>query len=850
VSGGDRWVLVALQAILLGLPLFLGGRQTLAVSAAAVAVVGLLVVTLRERRRRGGPHAPGVTALAAFTALGLATTVPVPPAMLEWLAPATARLYGVALPGWPGGAEWSTWRSLALEPYAAWVQVTRLSVGLGVFAVIVAYPWSDDERTRVTGRLVLTLLGGGVLLAALALLEQVAGNGSVLWVTDVPAAAGRASGPFVNPNHFAAWLEMILPVALAYAVALYRRIHRRLRAAAEAARGIGVSARRARVAVLVGSQRVLWAPLAAGAAVLLMAVAHLATGSRGGTAALSVGLGVAGAGMLARVPVRTARRTVRRWLPLALACAFLVLGALSVGGWMRSGDALDDGGVDGADVSLASRIAVSTTGWQVVRDAPLFGTGLGSWVHAFRPYIEPSIAGGIWNHAHNDFLELTAETGLTGAALVLFFALAVGGAVRRGGEGLEGAGPRRDRQPGFRAPDWAAALDDTSRLRWGLAGGVAAILVHSAVDFSLRLPGNLVLAMVVLAVLVLTGRRQPARPAPALVLLPVLLVVPLLPQATNAVLVAAGGTPIAPRDCLDAADRLLAEEGESAQAEAVALVRRALDRSPADVDAHQALAQALGDGPEADEALRRALVLHPSATELRDQLGLGLLARGEEAAGTAELEESMYRFPALVSHAYLSPDLDFEVDDAGRVIQALADGDALAVRLVALEPPVVAAIERGLARAAEEVGAGAERAAIVSDQVLLLEARERWEDAATVLGAAADLEPTDHASLARAARNHLKARNEDAAEEALLGAVLRAPGEGDLYRDLAVRIYAARGDFPMAERVLEAGERNAVDLLPVYDGRDEVLRRRESARRADYDLDPMAPERATPEPVP
>jgi len=43
-----------------------------------------------------------------------------------------------------------------------------------------------------------------------------------------------------------------------------------------------------------------------------------------------------------------------------------------------------------------------------------------------------------------------------------------------------------------------------------------------------------------------------------------------------------------------------------------------------------------------------------------------------------------------------------------------------------------------------------------------------------------------------------------------------------------VDVYAARGAFPAAESVLHAGERNALDMLPVYEGVTEVLGRRES----------------------
>ena len=60
-----------------------------------------------------------------------------------------------------------------------------------------------------------------------------------------------------------------------------------------------------------------------------------------------------------------------------------------------------------------------------------------------------------------------------------------------------------------------------------------------------------------------------------------------------------------------------------------------------------------------------------------------------------------------------------------------------------------------------------------------------------------------------------------------MAALLRAPEEGTLYRKLAVEVYAQRGDFEMAERVLRAGQRNATDMMPVYQGVKEVLARQQ-----------------------
>lgn len=842
MTGTDRWVLRALQALVLLVPLCLGGRHGIALAIGCPLVVGLLAVTLHERRRREqAPYGPGIAALAALVGLALATTIPVPPSVIELLSPATARLYAETLPGWPAGGEWNAWRPLAIDPYGVWSELARWSLGFGVFAVVVAYPWrgdgSDEEaRGDVVARLAGTVIAGGVALAVLGFAQQAAGNGSVLWITDADEATGRASGPFVNPNHFAGWLEMALPLALAVFVAAFGRVRRSIQRAAESGRRLGVPARRAWASALIAQQRRLLTPLLALAALLLMVSAHAASGSRGGTAALLVGMGVTAAGLVSRMGRGHGR--LRRAAPLLLGGVLVLASVGSLVLWTTTeGDAPGALASEDVDVNLSSRLAVMAAGWGVVRDHPLVGTGPGSWLHAFRPYQQPPVDGGIWDHAHNDYLEFAADMGLAGVVLALAFVLLVARAARRRDDGS-----RARRPPGFEMADWRAALGERPALRWGIAGGIAAIVVHSLVDFGLRMPGNLVLLMVLAGTLVLTVPAIPAwRPGRrdgALAALLVVLVLAVTPLASNAVRVAAGGAPLSPADALEHADILLAEDGDDAQPAALALVRTALERSPADREAHEMMATVLGPGPAADAALRRAMALDPRSPELRDRLAFELRERGERAAGAVELETSMAEFPWLVSHAWLDEGNEAGTQTAAALIRSLAEGDGTAVRLAALEPDESAAIVRGLRRALVSASSGEARMGIVDDLATVLEARGEWRDAAEILRTEAERSLDGGSRLARAARDYLTAGDDVGAEQALLAALVRNPERGDLYRRLAVDVYAARNDFPTAERVLDAGERNAVDMTPVWQGTTEVLARREaawSARLGDTD---------------
>jgi O-antigen ligase/tetratricopeptide (TPR) repeat protein len=835
----DRLVLLGLQALVVGVPLLLGGVHDGTLGLACPVVFALLAATVWRRWQLGTTDgAPGVAALAAFVLVGLLTTLPLPPLVLAWIAPGAEALFRANLPGWPESGGWAPWRPTALEPFAVSVELLRFAIGFGAFAVIVAYPWAETARgesgrTRAFRVLFLTIAATAMGLAVIAFAQEAVGNEQVLWVMPAERARARQAGPFVNPNHFAAWLEMVLPALAAYAVAVERRVRRRLLDAVQSGRGAGVQARRAWAAALIANQGRLWPPMVAIAIVVMVLAAHLATDSRGGRAALLAGLGVVGIGVLSQRGPKRLRTPVRRAAPLLVAGIM----AAFIGSFVVFGRSGEDAGAEAVleqtDVSLGERLAVAAQGLSVVTTHPLVGAGLGSWIHAYRPFQAPPVEDGIWDHAHDDYLELAAETGVAGVLVALAFAVAVVRALRRRptppGERRRRRDVARFGDGPFAEADWFAALGDVSLLRWGLAGGVVAILVHSFVDFGLRMPANLLLLMVVLGLMVLSTPPRPASHpvwAPAALLATLLLAaVPVLRDDLRGW---TGEAPLSVDAALEAVDDLSVEDDHAAT---VAMARWAIELSPADREVHETYAEVVGPGPEGDAALRRAVALEPWAPELRDRLGIQLWAQGKRDEALRELEESMFRYPHLDTHAYLDPESDFfPPANAEQLRKELVEGETLTARLAQLDPDMTAAIERGLQRALEAHPGGSDRAAVMQNMITLLEARERWREAAEALRGQAAQRLDDTDALARAARNFLKVDDYAAAEETLLTAITRAPEQGTLYRKLAVDVYARRGDFDLADTILEAGERNAVDLTPVYRGVTDVLTQRETAR--------------------
>ena len=711
--------------------------------------------------------------------------------------------------------------------------------------VLVAYPWTselpeDDPREDVFATLLLTLVAGGAALSLLALLHGVTGGERVLWVFDEVRTPGRATGPFANPNHFAAWLEMVIPLGVAYLGAVALRTGRHIARMARASQSMGVQPRRAWAGALASHQRSFWLPLLVLGAVLVMLVAHSATGSRGGTMSLLAGLAVVGLGFALRS--RHGRRSSRaaRIASAAIVATLLVASLVTVGSWARLEGELAQGGEVDGEVGLLTRIAVGDKGRGVVRDFPLVGTGLGSWRYAFPLYQEPPVEGGIWQHAHDDYLELAAETGVAGVALAAWFAVLVFAAARaRRGEGDGGVARRTERPAGFEPADWRAAFSRASWLRFGVCGGITAILVHSFVDFSLRLPANLLLLGVLGGMLLLARPVRASAPSHAVAAFAVLLLMAATPLALGTVRETLGGAPASAGSAIARSDAALAENGD--REAAVALARRAIELSPADRATHEAMAIALGNDADGEQALRRAVRLDPWAVELRDWLATQLAARGETQIAAVELEESIARYPYLVSHQLPDPS---SVDAAAPTgwLADLAGEDTLRARLAGLDPALADAVERGLQRALADRPGGRDRQVVTEDLVLLLEARGRHGEAAVALRDAAGITPEDAPRLARAASNFLQAGDAPAAQEALIAALKLSPERGDLYRRLAVDVFAARGDFASAEQVLRVAQQNSQDMIPVYRGLTRVLSMRESARFAAAVRDPGPPE--------
>ncbi|HZI93979.1 MAG TPA: O-antigen ligase family protein, partial [Patescibacteria group bacterium] len=144
----------------------------------------------------------------------------------------------------------------------------------------------------------------------------------------------------------------------------------------------------------------------------------------------------------------------------------------------------------GSEPSLSARLI----GWRytlrILHDYPIVGSGLGTFPEAWI-YYYPGGTAGIWKEAHNDYLQVAAETGIAGAAV---FAWGLFRFLKR----------YLFRMPRVAPGEWAGDV----HVHHGIAIGLLSILLHSMVDFSLQVAAIALLFVVLSAIMVGSKARH------------------------------------------------------------------------------------------------------------------------------------------------------------------------------------------------------------------------------------------------------------------------------------------------------------------------------------------------------
>jgi len=328
--------------------------------------------------------------------------------------------------------------------YVARTELARLAVYTSVFLLVL----NNLHRQETTRIVTYVVIGLGVLLSVYAIYQFAAKYNRVWAFERPPHYNGRGSGTFICPNHLAGYLEMLVPLALA-SVFLGRANHV--------------------IRVVMGY------------AALVMLAGIAVTLSRGGWIATSLSMFLF-FGLLLRY------RTYRRWVLPAIAvfavgvCVFMYR---SKEAQLRVDRMFELG--QKHDISIRASVWRGTV--ELWHDHFWLGAGPGHFDVRFPAY-RPLEVQSRPEWAHNDILNALADHGVAGAALIAAAIICLYVGALRSWRFVHRA-----------ESDLAGKRSDRAAFVFGSALGLAALLLHSPIEFNFQIPANALTAVVFMALL-------------------------------------------------------------------------------------------------------------------------------------------------------------------------------------------------------------------------------------------------------------------------------------------------------------------------------------------------------------
>jgi O-antigen ligase len=269
----------------------------------------------------------------------------------------------------------------------------------------------------------------GFAIAAFALVQGLAPNGKIYWLREAHLG-GWIYGPYVNHNHYAGLMELLVPIPLVISLTQLAPEKERI---------------------------------AAGIAAAVMVATIFFSGSRGGMLAIFVELSL--------VAIVFLRQNKGARVALSLVTfAVALIGLLTwLGGKELTSRVSSISTEARTELSGGMRLSIDRDAFHMFEKRPVLGWGLGTFPTVY-PQFRTFYTNFFVNEAHNDYLQLLSEMGTAGFAMMLWFLIVL------------------YRQARKKIKKWPTDVGGAMTLACVL--GAIGILVHCFFDFNLQIPAN------------------------------------------------------------------------------------------------------------------------------------------------------------------------------------------------------------------------------------------------------------------------------------------------------------------------------------------------------------------------
>lgn len=268
-------------------------------------------------------------------------------------------------------------RTFSIYRFASLLECLRWSMLFLLFISLIHLLQRKSQVSRLFRAMVFT----GIGVALFGIVQRLTWNGKFFWIWEIPERI-FPFGPYLNHNHFAGLMELVIPLAI----------------------GLGLTSKEREKKIFFFFSG------------LFMTAALFLSLSRG--AILSLSIGLVAMGLIAFLHRVTRKRV---WV-IFLFCLFL-------GGILLSlfwTPLVQEFAGSFEDIRAEDRWPVWQATMKMVHDFPVFGTGFGTFQYLF-PYYRPESVTLSFRYVHNDYLQGLVEGGVIGGILLISLVVIFGG---------------------------------------------------------------------------------------------------------------------------------------------------------------------------------------------------------------------------------------------------------------------------------------------------------------------------------------------------------------------------------------------------------------------------------------
>lgn len=274
---------------------------------------------------------------------------------------------------------------------------------------------------------------------------------------------GKATGTFINRNHFAGYLELSLAIAIGLMMSTETKFSGTIR---EKIR---------KLIKLILSEKAL---IRLG--IIVMVIALVLSRSRMGNTAFFTGLLVAGT--LSLLLMRKKSKSL-----IILLTSLIIFDVAIMSTFFGIKQVAER--IQKTSPKYETRDEVAKDAINMILDKPVLGHGIGTFKYTYPNYRSESVYNlRIYDHVHNDYLEFLVELGFPGFLLLVAITLI---SLKNSIVSL--------RKPRSRL---------SKSMAFSCLMGITVIAVHSTVDFNLQIPANALLFIIILTLGNLSGHLK------------------------------------------------------------------------------------------------------------------------------------------------------------------------------------------------------------------------------------------------------------------------------------------------------------------------------------------------------